>query len=234
MEEINNKFSFKSIKEWRNDDKPREKLLAKGPQFLSDSELLAILIREGTRNYSAIDLSKILLDKYNNLSELAKCDWSEFKTIKGIGEAKACILASLFELSKRIKTEPFSNLNTIKSPQNIADYYIPKLSGERKETFWTLLLNTANVIFREKIISEGILNATIIHPREVFRFAITESAASIILLHNHPSGNPMPSPEDIKITKELVNAGKIINIEVLDHIIIAGSSYTSLKQSGYM
>jgi DNA repair protein RadC len=154
--------------------------------------------------------------------------------IKGLGETKAITLAATFEIGKRIETGTAKELSKISQPEDIAKIYIPKYRGVRAEIFKVLLLNTANKIFREINVTEGILNASIVHPREVFRLAITESAASIILMHNHPSGNPEPSDEDRKITRQLIEASKIIDIKVLDHIIIAGDSFTSFAKEGLM
>ncbi len=226
--------NFKAIRDWREDDRPRERLMKHGAETLSDAELLAILIGSGTIGFSAIDAAKILLDRHGNVTRLAACDLSEFKQIKGLGDAKAVTLAAAFELSKRVQSEPFMEKKALNSPEQAASYFIPRLRGARTEVFRTLLLNSSNQLFREVPISEGSLNSSVVHPREVFRIAITESAASIILMHNHPSGNTTPSKEDISITKNLVEAGKIVDIKVLDHIIIAGDSFISLAQEGYI
>jgi len=223
---------FKSIKEWREDDRPREKLKLNGAYTLSDAELLAILIRTGTKGYSAIDVARQLLENHENITNLASCDLSEFRKIKGLGETKAITLAATFEIGKRIEAGTAKELNKISQPEDIAKIFIPKYRGARTEIFKVLMLNTANKIFREVNVTEGILNASIVHPREVFRLAITESAASIILMHNHPSGNPEPSEDDRRITKQLVEASKIIEIKVLDHIIIAGDTFTSFTKEG--
>lgn len=223
-------IKYKSIKEWRPDERPREKLIKNGAASLSDAELIAIIIRAGTKKYSAIDVARDLIDLYGNLSKLASCDVSELQKIKGIGRTKAVQIAAVFELVRRVQAEPYDPSKIIRSPEDVAKYYIPRLRNLRQETFWVLMLNSANQIIREVKITEGILNASIVHPREVFRTAITESAASIILLHNHPSGNPQPSNDDIIITKKLVQTGEIVDIKVLDHLIIAGDSYTSLKK----
>lgn len=233
-QEYESQTEYKSIREWRDDEKPRERLLSHGAQTLSDAELLAILISSGTRGNSALDVGRTLLKKFGNLSELTSRDVSEISSIKGLGKVKAIKLTAAFELSKRIVVAPFQSKRVIRSADDVASYYIPRLRGALKETFRVLLLNTANQVFRENVVSEGSLNASIVHPREVFRTAITESAASIILLHNHPSGNTEPSREDIAITKQLCEAGKIIGIKVLDHIIIAGEEYTSFNEKGLM
>jgi DNA repair protein RadC len=228
------KSIFKSIKDWRSDERPRERLLRNGASSLSDSELIAILIGNGTKNKSAVDLGRELLEKYNTITDLAKCDLIQFTKISGIGPAKAITLAATFELNKRLKSAPFDELRVMRTPDDITDYYISKYRGIMQEQFRVLLLNSSNQIFKEVLISTGSLNASIVHPREVFREAITNSSASIVLLHNHPSGNPYPSKEDIAITKQLKESGKIIAIEVIDHIIIAGDKYYSFAKNGLL
>lgn len=224
--------TYVPIRDWRDDEKPRERMMLHGPEVLSDSELIAIILGSGTIGRSAIDIGRDLLAKYSSLNELAKCDFSEFKNISGIGNAKAVTLSAAFELSRRIEIAPFSGKKVFRSPEDIADYYIPRLRDLRIEVFKILLLNSSNQIFRDLTITEGILNMSVVHPREVFRTAISESAASIILMHNHPSGNPEPSKEDLKITEQIVAAGKIIGIKVLDHLIIAGDKFTSFVSLG--
>lgn len=226
------KSTFKSIKDWRTDERPRERLLRNGASTLSDAELLGILIGNGARNKSAVDLGRELLEKFRTITDLAKCDLGQFTKISGIGPAKAITLAASFELNKRLKPAPFDELRVMRTPEDITDYYIPKYRGIMQEQFRVLLLNTSNQIFKEVLISTGSLNASIVHPREVFREAITNSSASIVLLHNHPSGNPNPSKEDMLITKQLIESGKILAIEVIDHIIIAGERYHSFAKSG--
>ncbi len=234
IEKQKSENSYKSIKELSEDDRPRERLKKHGAKTLSDSDLLAILIRTGSKGYSAIDVAKDLVLDYSGLTALASCDFNEFKNFKGLGEAKAITLAAALELGKRLQSEPFEPFKRIQKPKDIANYYIPQLSGERTEAFRILLLNSSNNIFRERTISQGILNASLVHPREVFKPAISESAASIILLHNHPSGNPEPSKEDIQITRQIVEAGNIIGIKVIDHIIIAGNQYRSFAEMGLL
>lgn len=222
----------KTIKSLKEDDRPREKLILKGSHALSDSELLAILIRNGLKGYSAIDIARDMLIQYDGLSNLISYDFSEFKKFKGMGTVKAVTLAAAFEITRRVNLNITKTLKQINSPKDIAKYFIPRFIGIKTEIFIVLLLNSSNHIFREVEISKGILNSSLVHPREVFKIAISESAASIILLHNHPSGNPEPSKQDIQITKQLYDAGKIINIPVLDHIIIAGNKYNSFKEMG--
>lgn len=221
---------YKAIRHWREDERPRERLMNHGAHTLSDAELLAILIAKGTKGFSALDAARTMLQRFSTLSEMSARDLSDLAQIKGIGKVKAVTLAAAFELSRRIEAAPFHTKQVIRSPQDVAAYYIPRLRGSQKESFRVLLLNTANQVFREVLVSEGSLNASLAHPREVFRSAISEAAASVILLHNHPSGNTEPSREDIELTRQLTEAGKIIDIKVLDHLIIAGEHYVSLAE----
>lgn len=223
------------INKRNEDERPREKLLAFGAETLTDAELLAILINNGTRNKSAVDLAKELLAHYDNkLFELTKCEVESFKLLDGIGDAKATILASAFELGKRIKIEDLNIKDKITSPEKIGKYFVHKLASETVEKFYAVYLSTANKIIKEKQITSGILNASLVHPREVFKTAISISANAIILVHNHPSGNNAPSKEDINITNQLVEAGKIMDIRILDHLIIAGNSFYSFNANGLL
>lgn len=222
----------KTIKEWRPDERPRERLAMHGAKTLSDAELLAILINSGSKGFSALDAAKSLLEMYQNLTKLVSCDLSELRKTKGIGVARAITLAAAFEIASRIQSEPFDIKKTIRAPEDVASYFIPRFRHLRVETFWILLLTSSNQVIREVKISEGSLNASIVHPREVFRPAIIDSAASIILMHNHPSGNPEPSNSDVEISKKIISAANIFDIQVLDHLIIAGDTFTSLKNRG--
>lgn len=230
----NQASGYKPIKEWRADERPRERLMKHGPASLSDSELLAILLSTGTKNLSALDLAKMLLDRFQSLRELASRDISEIRSVKGIGLAKAITLSAAFEISRRIQASAFGDNPILRTPEDVAKFFIPLLRGVRQERFYVVLLNSSNRITRIKLITEGTLNASLVHPREVFRFAITETAASIILVHNHPSGNCTPSQEDLEITQKLVEAGKLIDIAILDHLIIAEDRFTSLAKLGYI
>jgi DNA repair protein RadC len=203
-----------------------------GASVLSNAELLAILIGSGTQGFSALDVARELLDRFGSLTDLAARDVSELRAVRGMGMVRSIVLAAAFEVARRLQAEPFAARRVIRSPEDVARLYIPRLRGARTESFRVLLLNAANQIVREVLVSEGTLTASLVHPREVFRLAITESAAAIIVLHNHPSGNSEPSAEDVAVTRQLVQAGKLLDIPVLDHIIIAGDSYTSLRERG--
>ncbi|GBD07601.1 hypothetical protein HRbin21_01431 [bacterium HR21] len=229
---VNAPPTYRAIREWREDERPRERLLRYGASVLSNAELLAILIGSGTQGFSALDVARELLDRFGSLTDLAARDVSELRAVRGMGMVRSIVLAAAFEVARRLQAEPFAARRVIRSPEDVARLYIPRLRGARTESFHVLLLNAANQIVREVLVSEGTLTASLVHPREVFRLAITESAAAIIVLHNHPSGNSEPSAEDIAVTRQLVQAGKLLDIPVLDHIIIAGDSYTSLRERG--
>lgn len=222
------------IKDWPEDERPREKLIKRGVDALSDAELLAILIGSGTGRTTAVDVAKGLLVKYQNLRELAGKSVAELKKFKGIGSARAVTIVSAFELGRRLHAREDEKKVVVRSPQDVAERFIPKLRDRKKEEFIVLLLNSANVIIKEETLTKGSLNASIVDPRMVFKAAIDEHAASIILIHNHPSGNKAPSREDIAITKQLVEAGKLLGIPVHDHIIIAGGSYTSFAEENLL
>ncbi|MDT3741369.1 MAG: DNA repair protein RadC [Candidatus Kapabacteria bacterium] len=234
VKSIEHKSDFMPIKQWREDDRPRERLIKFGSKSLSDSELLAIIIGFGTVGKSAIDISRSLLSEFSSLSEMAKCDVTQFKKISGIGLAKAVTISAAFELSRRISDDPFSNNKILSCCEDVVEYYMPRLRDFRTECFRVILLDNSNRPFKEVTVSEGILNQTLVHPREVFRQAILESAASIILLHNHPSGNCQPSPQDKDITKRLLQTGDIVGISVLDHIIIGRNNYFSFKNASLL
>lgn len=219
------------VKDLPLDDRPREKLVLRGPQSLSDTELLAILLRVGTKGKSVLDLAREMMTKYASLAVLASLSVAALKKAHGIGQDKAATLVAVFELSRRISSQSKLSYNKkITGPKDIAEIYIPVLRDEMKERFVVLCLNSSNKIIKEEIISVGNLNSSIVHPREVFKVAIENNSANIILMHNHPSGNTEPSNEDISITKRLVEAGKLMDIHVFDHIILAGSSYLSFTE----
>ncbi len=219
------------IKKLAESERPREKLIKYGVGSLSNVELLAILIRTGTKNNSAIDLSqKILSFHPEGIRFLADCTLEELMQIKGIGISKACQIISAIELGKRLAMSSLAHSPYVKSPLDVANVFMEEMRYYKKEYFKIILLNTKNQIIAVEDISIGSLNSSLVHPREVFVRAIRKSSSSIILLHNHPSGNPEPSTEDIKITKRLIEAGRIIGIEVLDHIIIGDGKYISLKE----
>jgi DNA repair protein RadC len=222
------------ISRWPKNERPRERLLQDGPQHLTEAELLGILLGKGTTKKTAIDLARELLDRYESLPKLFSRSPSELTTIKGIGSAKAAILSAAFELVRRIQSRKDADRPLFKKSSDVAGQYLPLMRDLRKEVFKVLLLNRANRFIREVSVSEGTLEASIVHPRDVFREALLEPAAGVILIHNHPSGNPTPSEEDLRITKQLVEAGRLLGIKVYDHIILAGDSYRSLADEGLL
>lgn len=217
------------------DDRPREKLKKIGVSNLSDSELLAIILRTGTKGKSVLAVAHELLKKHENLAMLSSLSLSELKKNAGIGDDKAISLLAAFEIGRRMQSQSKWLFDKkITTPKDVAEYFIPLLRDELKEKFIVVCLNSANKITRFEVISIGTLNSSVVHPREIFKFAIENSSASIILIHNHPSGNIEPSQEDIIITKKMVDAGTLLNITVLDHIIIAGNNFTSLVERRLM
>lgn len=221
-----------SIRNWPEGERPREKLMCLGAESLSNAELLAILIRTGTRQQSAVDLAKGILSRYGQLHDLSAMSSSELSRMYGFGPAKAVTLIAAFELGRRMAIAPRRDRLKITEPETVYKRYSPQLSHLKKERFLILVLNSANILMRDIQISEGILNASLVHPREVFKAAILETAASIILLHNHPSGEVKPSLEDESITQRMVEAGQLLNIPVLDHIIIGSRNFYSFREAG--
>ena len=222
------------IPRWPKKERPRERLLLDGAEHLTEAELLGILLGKGTKKKTAIDVARELLDRHESLQKLFSRSPSELMKIKGIGAAKAATLAAAFELVRRVQSGGETHRPTLKRSADVAKHYLPLLRDLRKEIFKVLLLNRANRLIKEVPISEGTLDASIVHPRDVFREALLEPAAGVILIHNHPSGNPNPSEEDIRITKQLVEAGRILGIRVYDHIILAGESYRSFADEGLL
>ncbi len=220
------------IPRWPKNERPRERLLQDGPQHLTEAELLGILLGKGTRNKTAIDLARELLERYESLQKLFSRSPLELTTVKGIGIAKAAILSAAFELVRRIQSQKGADRPLFKRSSDVAKTYLPLMRDLRKEVFKVLLLNRANRFIKEVFISEGTLDASIVHPRDVFREALLEPAAGVILIHNHPSGNPSPSEEDLRITRQLVEAGRLLGIKVYDHVILAGEDYRSLADEG--
>lgn len=222
------------IKELPEEERPREKMLSRGPQALSNGELLAILLRTGTKQDSAVRVAERLLKLYEEqgMAALASASPQELSKVKGIGTVKAVTIAAAIEIGKRLASWESSGRTVIRSPKDVADLLMPRLRYERKEQFQLVLLSTKNHVLSMPVISVGSLNASIVHPREVFKEALQVSAASMILVHNHPSGDPTPSSEDIGLTRDLVQAGKLLSISVLDHVIIGDNKYVSLKEKG--
>ncbi len=209
--------------------RPRERLIDKGCNALSDSELLAIIFGKGTKERNVIDMSNELISQYG-LIKLSGLSISELMKIKGIKQAKACQLVALFELSKRCN-QAKAGISSIKSAKDVYELLRERYSSYNQEVFCAIHLNSKNKILKEEVITKGILDASPVHPREVFRGAIKECAKSIIIVHNHPSGDPSPSREDLMVTESLINAGELLSMPLLDHVIIGKDSYWSYSES---
>ncbi|MDO7487975.1 DNA repair protein RadC [Peribacillus sp. NPDC096622] len=222
------------IRDYPKEERPRERFLQDGPRSLSNQELLALLLRTGSREESVLQLSGRLINSFKGLRLLKEASVEELIVIKGIGEAKAIQILASVELGRRINNLNDQDRYVIRSPEDGANYCMEEMRFLSQEHFVCLYLNTKNQVLQKTTVFIGSLNASIVHPREVFKEAFKRSAASIICLHNHPSGDPSPSREDIEVTKRLVECGKIIGIEILDHIIIGEHKYVSLKEKGYL
>lgn len=216
------------------DDRPRERLIKSGSSHLSNAEILAIILGSGTRQESVLALSNRLLMHFEGLKLLSDATIEELIAIRGIGTAKAVLILAAVELGKRMHIYRSDERHVIRSPEDGAEYVMEEMRGLNQEHFVTLFLNTKNQIIHKQTIFIGSLNASIVHPREVFREAVKRSAASIIVVHNHPSGDPTPSQEDIHVTRRLVECGKMIGIELIDHLVIGDRKYVSLKEKGYI
>ncbi|MFW6014682.1 MAG: RadC family protein [Candidatus Nanoarchaeia archaeon] len=210
-------------------NRPRERMLKKGPDVLSDAELLAVVLQKGTKRSNVVNLAQKILGKYS-LENLQDLSVNQLKAIAGIGEAKALQVIALAEIGKRLNSAK-KQKKRIKKPQDVYEHMKENVKNLKQEHFFVLSLDTKNKILAEKIIAIGTLNAALLHPREIFKEAIKNSANSIIIVHNHPTGDPEPSNEDIKITEDIMKAAELIGINVLDHIILGDSSYWSYKES---
>ncbi len=222
-----------SIKDWALEDRPREKLVAKGIQSLSDAELIAILISSGNREESAVELSKrILKSAENNLNTLGKLSLNDLQKFKGIGEAKAISIVAALELGRRRKLSEIIEKKMIKSSKDVFEFFHPILADLPHEEFWVVFLNQSNKIIDKYRASQGGIASTVIDVRLIMKAAIEKLASGIILCHNHPSGNLKPSKSDIDITTKLREAGKIMDIKVLDHVIVTDEKYFSFGDEG--
>lgn len=219
------------IKELSENERPRERLILNGSKALSNAELLAIVLRQGSPKESVIMLANRILKGYN-LRDLSRAQISELKKLKGIGDAKACQILACFELARRLASFSDQKKVQVNSANDIAKRFLPELSTARQEHCVGVYLDSRKRIIKQQTLFIGSLNSSIIHPREIFHLAMIEGAAAFILVHNHPSGDPSPSSEDCEITEQLVTAGKIMEIELLDHVIIGRSSYFSFQEEG--
>ncbi|MDO4711791.1 MAG: DNA repair protein RadC [Peptostreptococcaceae bacterium] len=222
------------IKDIDIQERPREKLIALGASSLSEEELLAIIVGSGTQEHSALGLAKMIIHKAKGIKGLADITMSELIEIKGIKNTKATKIYAALELSRRISKARGVQRYNIDSPESVADIFMEELRYSKKEIVKLLLLDTKGGIVGDVTLSEGSLNSSIVHPREVFREAVVRAANKLILVHNHPSGDPEPSDQDIRLTERISEAGKIMGIELIDHIIIGDGEYASLKRLGYL
>lgn len=221
-----------TIKEIPEEDRPRERLLKHGAQTLATADLLAILLRSGNREESAVRLAERLLLAHRGLSGLGRVAPREMVKLKGIGLVKAVTIAAALELGKRLRDLKSEQRPVIHNSRDVSNHMMPLLRYEQKEKFYLLPLSTKNHVLDEREIFIGSLNASIVHPRELFREALSYAAAAVILVHNHPSGDPAPSREDIEATRRLAQAGNLLEIPVLDHVIIGDGKYVSMKDQG--
>ncbi|WP_294372162.1 DNA repair protein RadC [uncultured Clostridium sp.] len=227
---MNNSLNIKNIPEY---EKPKEKLLEYGAQSLSNSELLAIIIGAGGRYENAVELSRRILNEFNDLDGILSAEYDDIISINGIKSGKASQIMALSELFKRFRTLKAGKKNIkITSPKDLADLLMGEMSCLKQEVLKVITLSTKNTIIGAKDIFKGSLNNSIIHPREIFKLAITNHSASFIICHNHPSGDPTPSREDINITIRIKECGTIIGIPLIDHIIIGNNKFVSLKEKG--
>ena len=220
------------IEAWPSEDRPRERLYHKGAEALADAELLAIQLGTGTPGQSAVELGRELLIRYGSLSGVAARCVSELAGLRGVGRVKAVRLAAAFELTRRLRSRSGSPRVVLASPDEVFARYGPLMEDLQKEVFRVALLDAQNGLLKDVVVSEGTLSASLVHPREVFKPAILESAASVILLHNHTSGDPTPSREDLRLTRQLVECAELLDLRVHDHVVIGRGRYTSLAQRG--
>jgi DNA repair protein RadC len=225
-----------TIKNWPEEDRPREKLLSRGAASLSDTELLAIVIRNGdaAAGKSAVDLARILLARFKDLKGIDQASVGELTGIKGIGPAKAAGIKASLEIARRINGAKWQVGEPLRSAGDVFRHFREHLAQEKRELFYVVLLNNKNKKIRDVKISEGSLTASLVHPREVYNPVIRESAAAVIFVHNHPSGDPAPSPEDIEITRRLKEVGEVMGVRVLDHVVIGHERYFSFSDRGLL
>jgi len=223
-----------TIKDLPKTERPRERLLAAGQEALSDVELLAIILRGGAEGATALDLAGRLLSTFGSFRRLADCTAGELTRVRGIGPAKAAQVKAALAIAHRYAGEKLSAGDLVSGSEHLYAYMREKLAGLQKEHFYTLMLDTKHRIIREERVAVGSLSESVVHPREVFKNAIRESAAAVIFVHNHPSGNPEPSPQDRTLTARLCEAGRIVGIQVLDHLIVGRDGYYSFAERGQL
>ncbi|GAA0069872.1 DNA repair protein RadC [Clostridium sardiniense] len=216
-------------------ERPKEKLLIYGAESLSNPELLAIVLRTGTKGENVLNLSQKIIAELNGLNGILNASVKEMTKIKGVKEAKASQILAIAELFRRFNTyKSFNEFKRITSPREVANMLYGEMGASNQEVLKLIILNTKNEVIKIKDVFKGSLNSSLVHPREIFNEAIRSSAASIIICHNHPSGDPTPSSEDIKVTTRINQSGEIIGIKLIDHIIIGRNNYVSLKEKGIL
>jgi len=223
-----------TIKDLPQTERPRERLLRGGEGQLSDVELLALIIAGGSTKGTALDLAQRLLSTFGDFRRLARCSIGELTRVHGIGPAKAARIKAAMGIARRYAAQDLDIGDRIEGSEHLFRYMREKLAGEQRENFIALMLDTKHHVLREKLIAVGSLNESIVHPREVFKVAISESAAAVIFVHNHPSGNPEPSPQDRRLTERLCQAGELVGIRVLDHLVVGASTYFSFAEHGLL
>ena len=214
------------------EQRPRERLAALGPEALGDAELVALLLRTGSRGADAVSLSRRLLSGCDGLRGMARSAEGEFRRFPGMGPGKTASLIAAFEISRRLAAHRLAAGDSIRSPEDVHRHFYPRLRDHLRECFVAVLLDGRHRVIREVLISQGTLTASLVHPREVFRPALREAAAALILVHNHPSGDPRPSREDRDVTHRLVQAGEVLGVRVLDHVVVAERGYHSFSEAG--
>jgi len=221
-----------AIRYWPQHERPRERLLKQGPEALSDAELLAIFLRTGVSGRSAVDLARALLQRFQGLRGLFAADYRELRAIKGLGDAKIATLLATIELSKRYLREQLDERRAVRNPDDVYQLLAHSMRDRDHEVFTVLFLNSKNEILAVEELFRGTINASAVHPREVIKRALHHGAAAIICAHNHPSGNPEPSPQDRQITRELKEACRLMEISLLDHLVIGHNRYWSFADHG--
>ncbi len=222
-----------TVKHWPEDERPRERLILHGPAALSDAQLLAIIVKMGRPGRTALDVAMDLLSKFGSLAGIEQAGIAELTKVPGIGKAKAAEIKAALELGRRQQKPRLAGASLCASA-DVASFYQPRLKDRKKEEFRCLLLDSKNRVICDEAVSLGSLTASIVHPRETFKHAVRESAAAVIFVHNHPSGDTRPSQEDILLTKRLVQAGDVLGIRVLDHVIVGDGGHFSFRDSGLM
>jgi DNA repair protein RadC len=217
---------------WPEAERPRERLYWNGPEALADAELLAIQLGSGMRGRSAIDVAREMLAAYGSLAEVAARGATELSRVAGVGPVKAARLAAAFELTRRLRARTPGVRIVLSSPTAVYAAFAPLMEDLEREVFRVALLDAQNGLLRDRVISEGTLSASLVHPYQVFKPAILESAASVVLLHNHPSGDPTPSREDVRLTRQLVECARLLELRVHDHLVIGRGRFISLAERG--